>query len=83
MKDIQIKDKVKISFPTVFGTITDEGEGIKKYTDEDGWRFYVNCNNELCFEIEDCGAYTSDRVLLADLVFVTTEVYENYDALFK
>lgn len=44
---------------------------------------YVNCNNELCFEIEDCGAYTSDRVLLADLVYVTTEIYENYDALFK
>lgn len=47
MKDIQIKDKVKISFPTVFGTITDEGEGIKKYTDEDGWRFYVKYNDIL------------------------------------
>lgn len=44
---------------------------------------YINCNNELCFEIEDCGAYTSDRVPLADLVYVTTEVYENYDELFK
>lgn len=44
-------------------------------------RIYVNCNDELCFEI--CGAYTPDRVLLDDLVYVTTEVYENYDKLFK
>ena len=47
MKDIQIKNKVKISFPTVFGTITNEGEGIKKYTDEDGWCFYVKHNDIL------------------------------------
>lgn len=47
MKDIQIKDKVKISFPTVFGTITHEGEGIKKYTDKDGWRFCVKYNDIL------------------------------------
>lgn len=44
-------------------------------------RIYVNCDDELCFEI--CGAYTPDRVLLDDLVYVTTEVYENYDKLFK
>lgn len=45
MKDIQIKDKVKISFPTFFGTIKNEGEGFKTNEPEDGFCFYVKHND--------------------------------------
>lgn len=47
MKDIQIENRIKISFPTIFGTITYEGEGIKEDKGEDGLWFYVKCNDIL------------------------------------
>ena len=81
-----VKEHDKISFDDGGVYITYDGGEHPEYNSTLFSRLhsiYVNCNDELCFEIEDCGAYTSDRVLLADLVYVTTEVYENYDALFK
>lgn len=44
---------------------------------------YVNCNYELCFDLEDDGMYTADRILLCDLISVTEMVYDNYETLFN